>query len=89
MNSKGMFIAAGLLTLSSTIAFADNGLITKPSKYSVTDTIEKFEAAVKAKSAAGWVIFSRMTTPLRQRRLDWKCAREPSSFSAIRKAGRR
>ena len=40
------------------LASADNsGLITKPSKYSVPDTIERFEVAVKAK---GWVVFTRL-----------------------------
>ncbi len=60
MISKSMVIAAGLIAISSTFAFADDGLITKPSKYSVKDTIEKFEAAIKAKAAGGWVIFSRI-----------------------------
>ncbi len=60
MISKSMVIAAGLIAVSSTFAFADNGLVTKPSKYSVTDTIEKFEAAIKAKSAGGWVVFTRI-----------------------------
>jgi uncharacterized protein (DUF302 family) len=46
--------------MSSSQAFADNGLITKPSKYTVQETIEKFEAAVKSKAAGGWVIFSRI-----------------------------
>jgi uncharacterized protein (DUF302 family) len=31
--------------------------MTKPSKYSVPDTIERFEVAVKAK---GWVVFTRL-----------------------------
>lgn len=38
-------------------AAGDSGLITKPSKYSVPDTIERFEVAVKAK---GWVVFTRL-----------------------------
>jgi uncharacterized protein (DUF302 family) len=46
--------------MSPTFAFADNGLITKPSKYTVKETIEKFESAIKAKAAGGWVIFSRI-----------------------------
>ena len=36
---------------------ADAGLITKPSKFSVPDTIERFEMAVKAK---GWMVFSEL-----------------------------
>jgi hypothetical protein len=35
----------------------DLGLTTKPSKYSVPDTIERFEVAVKAK---GWHVFTRL-----------------------------
>ena len=46
--------------MMSSQAFADNGLITKPSKYAVQETIEKFEAAIKSKAAAGWVVFSRI-----------------------------
>ena len=41
------------LVMSNTNASADNGLITKPSKYTVEETIEKFEAAIKAKAAGG------------------------------------
>jgi uncharacterized protein (DUF302 family) len=36
---------------------AASGLITKPSKYSVQETIERFEAAVKAQ---GWVVFTEL-----------------------------
>lgn len=50
---------AAFATVCSAAA-ADNGLITKPSKYSVNETIEKFEAAVKAKSAGGWTVFTRI-----------------------------
>jgi len=58
--SQNRIIAGVLLVMSSSPAFADNGLITKPSKYTVQETIEKFEAAVKSKAAGGWVIFSRI-----------------------------
>jgi uncharacterized protein (DUF302 family) len=53
-------IAGVLLVMSSSQALADGGLITKASKYSVQDTIERFEAAIKSKAAAGWLIFSRI-----------------------------
>ena len=46
--------------MSSSLALADGGLITKPSKYTVPETIEKFETAIKSKAAAGWLIFSRI-----------------------------
>jgi hypothetical protein len=47
-------LAGGGLQLASA---GDSGLMTKPSKYSVPDTIERFEVAVKAK---GWVVFTRL-----------------------------
>ncbi len=46
--------------MSSSLALADGGLITKPSKYTVPETIERFETAIKSKAAAGWLIFSRI-----------------------------
>ncbi len=46
--------------MSCAVALADNGLITKPSKYTVKETVDKFESAIKAKSAGGWVVFSRI-----------------------------
>jgi uncharacterized protein (DUF302 family) len=46
--------------MSSSQALADRGLITKASRYAVEETIERFEAAIKSKAAAGWVIFSRI-----------------------------
>jgi uncharacterized protein (DUF302 family) len=36
---------------------AASGLITKPSKYSVQETIERFETAIKAQ---GWVVFTEL-----------------------------
>ena len=53
-------IAGVLLVISSSQALADGGLITKPSRYSVQETIERFEATIKSKAAAGWAIFSRI-----------------------------
>jgi uncharacterized protein (DUF302 family) len=60
MLSRNAIVAAMLLVMSSSAGFADNGLVTKPSKYSVQETVEKFEAAVKSKASAGWVIFNRI-----------------------------
>jgi uncharacterized protein (DUF302 family) len=60
MLSRNAIVAAMLLVMSSSPGFADNGLITKPSKYTVQETIDRFEAAVKSKASAGWVIFSRI-----------------------------
>src|SRR5260370_38230483 len=43
------------------IAFAaDDGLITKPSKYSVEETVARFEAAVKQKEEAGFAVFTEI-----------------------------
>jgi uncharacterized protein (DUF302 family) len=38
-------------------AFAD---ITKPSKCTVKESVEEFEAAIKAKAAGGWVVFAKI-----------------------------
>lgn len=60
MLSRNAMIALVLFVMWSSPGLADGGLITKPSRYGVQETIERFEAAIKAKAAAGWVIFSRI-----------------------------
>ncbi len=60
MSWKNTILAGVLLMASHSQASADSGLVTKPSKYTVQQTIEKFEAAVKSKAAGGWVVFSRI-----------------------------
>ena len=70
MNWKSAIIAGVLLLTSHAQASADRGLITKPSKYTVQQTIEKFEAAVKAKAAGGWASSAGSITPPRQRTPD-------------------
>ena len=50
-------IFAIALSWASLASATDLGLTTKPSKYSVPDTIERFEVAVKAK---GWHVFTRL-----------------------------
>jgi uncharacterized protein (DUF302 family) len=52
-----VFLAAMLLAAP---AQADNGIITKPSNYSVDETISRFKAAVKAREAAGFVFFTEI-----------------------------
>ena len=44
----------------STPGVADSGLISKHSKFTVQETIERFEAAIKSKAAGGWLVFSRI-----------------------------
>ena len=39
---------------------ADDGVITKPSKYSVKETVARFEAAVNQKEAAGFMVFTEI-----------------------------
>ena len=39
---------------------ADDGLITKLSKYSVKETVARFEAAVKQREAAGFIVFTEI-----------------------------
>jgi uncharacterized protein (DUF302 family) len=58
--SKSAIVAGIVLVIASSGALADNGLITKPSKYTVLETVEKFEAAIRAKAAGGWVVFTRI-----------------------------
>jgi uncharacterized protein (DUF302 family) len=60
MFFRNTVIAGILFVISPSQAFADSGLITKPSKYPVQETIERFEAAIKSKAAGGWTIFSRI-----------------------------
>jgi uncharacterized protein (DUF302 family) len=49
-----------LMMLLVTPACADDGIITKSSKYSVTETISRFEAAVKSREGAGFVVFTEI-----------------------------
>ena len=39
---------------------ADDGLITKPSRYSVEETVARFEAAVRQREAAGFTVFTEI-----------------------------
>jgi uncharacterized protein (DUF302 family) len=57
---KNTIVAGVLLMISSSQILAAGGLITKPSKYTVQETVERFESAVKSKAAGGWRVFSRI-----------------------------
>jgi uncharacterized protein (DUF302 family) len=48
------------LPISTSQGIADGGLISKQSRYTVQETIERFEAAIKSKAAGGWLVFSRI-----------------------------
>ena len=39
---------------------ADDGLITKSSHYSAKEAVERFEAAIKAREAAGFIVFTEI-----------------------------
>jgi len=39
---------------------ADDGLVTKPSKYSAAETVERFRSAVKQREGAGFVVFTEI-----------------------------
>jgi uncharacterized protein (DUF302 family) len=54
-----LFLAA-VFALSCPAQAADPGLITKQSRYSVKETVERFKAAVKAKEANGFMVFTEI-----------------------------
>jgi uncharacterized protein (DUF302 family) len=58
MNRIGRVVAFGIFATSAYAA--EDGLITKPSKYSVIETVSRFEAAVKEKEGAGFVVFTQI-----------------------------
>jgi len=64
MFTKYLFagLAAWLVMSATAVATyaADEGLITKPSKYSMKETVARFEAAVKQREAAGFIVFTEI-----------------------------
>ncbi len=58
--TKILIVAAIALAIPSVAASADDGLVTKPSRHSVEETIDSFEAARNAQAAGGWVVFGRI-----------------------------
>jgi uncharacterized protein (DUF302 family) len=53
--------ATAFLCLVPQLGFsADSGLITKESKHSVSETVQRFESAVNDKSANGWMVFTEI-----------------------------
>ena len=53
-------LAASLVMCATGTYAADEGLITKPSKYSAKETVARFEAAVKQREAAGFTVFTEI-----------------------------
>ena len=65
MSCKSHVLASLVISLAicastASADAADDGLITKPSNYSVSETVTRFEAAVKQKEAAGFVVFTEI-----------------------------
>ena len=54
---RNLLTAALMLCVASAYA-ADDGLITKPSKYSVSETVSRFQEAVKQREGGGFVVFT-------------------------------
>jgi uncharacterized protein (DUF302 family) len=49
------------LAICATSAYAtDAGLITKPSNYSVAETVGRFQAAIKQREGAGFIVFNEI-----------------------------
>src|SRR5271165_1185395 len=59
-NLTGLALSIVLITFTDAVTAADPGLITKQSRYSVKETIERFETAVKAKEANGFMVFTEI-----------------------------
>jgi len=57
-----MILPASIAIWTAAIAAnaADDGLITKPSRYSVKETVTRFEAAVKEREASGFMVFTEI-----------------------------
>jgi uncharacterized protein (DUF302 family) len=54
---KALIFGVLAMLLTSTLPAADNGIVAKPSKYSVTETLDRLEAVLKAK---GVKVFARI-----------------------------
>jgi len=56
----GLVAALTLWATAFATHAADDGLITKPSRYSVADTIARFEDAVRQREKDGWMAFGEI-----------------------------
>src|SRR3977135_1072726 len=55
---SAMFLSYWLSAFAAPAFAVDSGLITKQSRYTVKETVERFETAVKAKEANGFMVFT-------------------------------
>jgi uncharacterized protein (DUF302 family) len=53
-------LTLAICATGATALAADEGLITKPSNYSVKETVTRFEAAVKDNEGAGFTVFTEI-----------------------------
>ena len=66
MNQRSAFtkiallFSLALLAVASSASAADSGLITKQSRYSARETVKRFEAAIRAKEANGFMVFTEI-----------------------------
>jgi len=56
----GLAFSFTMFTFAITASASDNGLITERSRYSVRETVARFEAAVKAKESLGFMVFTEI-----------------------------
>jgi len=56
----GLAVSLVMCVTAITTYAADDGLITKPSRYSVKETVARFETAVKQREAAGFIVFTEI-----------------------------
>lgn len=59
-RASGLLLSFAILTAAIPAVAADPGLITKQSRYSVKETVERFQTAVKAKEANGFMVFTEI-----------------------------
>src|ERR1700738_1922923 len=57
---SGMLLSCWLLAFAAPAFAVDSGLITKQSRYTVKETVERFETAVKGKEANGFMVFTEL-----------------------------
>jgi len=61
MNFSSRCIVASLFALLPSQGFAaDTGLVTAQSKHTVSETIQRFEAAINANADQGWKVFTEI-----------------------------
>jgi uncharacterized protein (DUF302 family) len=56
----GLALSLALFAFVNTALAEDNGLITEQSRYSVKETVARFEAAVKEKESLGFMVFTEI-----------------------------